>query len=55
MKGSVDSDGHMPLWVKVFGVIALVLVVVVVVLALMGNHGPGRHSQSIGSGGYMRS
>ena len=37
-----------PRWVKVFGVIALVLVALVVVLLLLGGgpgggHGPGRH------------
>jgi hypothetical protein len=33
-----------PRWVKVFGVVALVLVVLVVVtLVIGGNHGPGRH------------
>lgn len=33
-----------PLWVKVFGVIALTLVVLFVILMLTGGHGPGRHS-----------
>ncbi len=35
-----------PRWVKVFGVIALVLVVLVVLMLVVGggNHGPGRHT-----------
>ncbi len=34
-----------PLWVKVFGFIALVVVVLVAILLLTGgDHGPGRHS-----------
>jgi hypothetical protein len=36
-----------PRWVKVFGIVALVLVVVFVVLQLIGiggRHGPGRHA-----------
>ena len=33
-----------PPWVKLFAIIALVLVALVVVLLLIGgNHGPGRH------------
>jgi hypothetical protein len=38
-----------PRWVKVFGVIALVLVLVFVILLLTGrggDHGPGRHIPS---------
>jgi hypothetical protein len=39
-----------PRWVKVFGVIALVLVVLLVILMLTGrgNHGPGRHAGDAG-------
>jgi hypothetical protein len=38
------STAGPPRWVKVFGIIALVLVVLVVVMLLVGgNHGPGRH------------
>jgi hypothetical protein len=32
----------MPRWVKVFGIIAVVVVVLVIV-ALLSGHGPGRH------------
>ena len=40
------SRPPMPRWVKVFGLIALVLVVAVLTLMLtgvLGEHGPGRH------------
>jgi hypothetical protein len=46
----VESEGGSPpgtpRWVKVCGIIALVLVVVIVVLLLVGggSHGPGRHA-----------
>jgi hypothetical protein len=35
-----------PRWVKVFGIVTLVLVVVVVVMLIAGRggHGPGRHA-----------
>ena len=39
------SDPGTPLWVKVFGFVAVVVVVLFVVLLLAGRgHGPGRHS-----------
>jgi hypothetical protein len=38
------STTRTPLWVKVFGVIALALVVLFVILILTGGHGPGRHA-----------
>jgi hypothetical protein len=40
------STAGTPRWVKVFGVIALVVAVLFVVLALVGGgkHGPGRHA-----------
>ncbi len=44
-----------PRWVKVFGVIALVLVLLVGILLLTGGgpggHGPGRHSSGGDAGG----
>lgn len=44
-----------PRWVKVFGIIALVLVMLVVILLFTrgpgGGHGPGRHTSSGGGGG----
>jgi hypothetical protein len=33
-----------PRWVKVFGVIALVLLLLLVIALLTGGHGPGRHA-----------
>ncbi len=58
-----DGDTHMadlpaypgtPRWVKVSGIIALVLVLLVVVMMFAGggSHGPGRHIPSGGAGGY---
>lgn len=51
-----ESNTGTPRWVKVFGVIAIVLVVLFVTLALIGGgrHGPGRHMQS-GSGASVSS
>ncbi len=53
---SNDDTGSTPRWVKVFGIIALVLVLLVVVLLVTGlggpgGHGPGRHSSSGDPGG----
>ena len=40
-----DEDIGMPRWVKVLGLVALVLVVLLVVVLLAGGgHGPGRHA-----------
>ena len=43
-----------PRWVKVFGIIALVLVLLVVIMMFAGggSHGPGRHIPSGGAGGH---
>jgi hypothetical protein len=44
-----------PRWVKVFGIIALVLVLLVVIIMFTGvggEHGPGRHIPSGGAGGH---
>lgn len=48
-----ESTPGTPRWVKVFGVIALVLVVLVVVMLVTGggNHGPGRHTGGSGDRG----
>ena len=43
-----------PRWVKVFGIIALVLVLLVVMIIFTGfggQHGPGRHTPSGDAGG----
>ncbi len=43
-----------PRWVKVSGIIALVLILLLVVMMLVGggNHGPGRHVPSGDAGGH---
>ena len=49
-----ESIGGTPRWVKVFGVIALVVVLVFVILVLTGRggeHGPGRHTPGVDTGG----
>ena len=39
-----DRAERMPRWVKVFGVVSLVIVVALLVLVLVqGGHGPSRH------------
>jgi len=47
------SSTGTPVWVKVFGIIALVVVLLFVFLLLAGGggHGPGRHTPSGGAGG----
>jgi hypothetical protein len=54
----VESDrgptSGTPRWVRVFGIIAIVLVLLVVILLLTGGpgrHGPGRHLPAGGAGG----
>ena len=48
------NDTRTPRWVKVFGIIALVVVLLFVILMFAhepdGRHGPGRHMRS-GNGG----
>ena len=44
-----------PRWVKVFGIIALVLVLLFVISLLAGvRHGPGLHTPSGDAGGYTQ-
>ncbi|UUZ65483.1 hypothetical protein LP417_13845 [Polaromonas sp. P1-6] len=43
-----DSTTSTPRWVKVFGVIVVVLVVLAVIMMLTGGHGPGAHMPSDG-------
>ena len=48
----------MPRWVKVSGIIALILVLLVVVMMVAGGggqHGPGRHVPSGGAGSHTSS
>jgi hypothetical protein len=50
-----DDTGSTPRWVKVFGIIALVVVLLFVILMFIrgpgGRHGPGRHMPSGDTGG----
>jgi hypothetical protein len=47
------SMGGTPRWVKVFGIVALILILVFVISLLAGvRHGPGMHTPSGGAGGY---
>jgi hypothetical protein len=42
-----ESATGTPRWVKVFGLLAVLILVLLVVIALLvGGHGPGRHTQS---------
>ena len=46
-----------PRWVKIVGIIALVLVLLVGIMLLTGvrgDHGPGRHMPSGGAGGHTQ-
>ena len=48
-----ESTTGTPRWVKVFGIIALVVVLLFVVLLVIGgSHNPGRHALGGGSGGH---
>jgi len=48
--GRYQSPHRTPIWVKVLGMIAVVLLLLFVVLMLVGGgeHGPGRHTASTG-------
>jgi hypothetical protein len=54
----LDSNGDTgtPRWVKIFGIVALVLVLLVVIMMFIGggDHGPGRHTRSIEYGVQQR-
>jgi hypothetical protein len=55
--GSDRESTTTPRWVKVFGIIALVLVLLFVIMLLTGvggGHGPGRHTASGDPGGQTR-
>ena len=50
-----ESTSGTPRWVKVFGIIALVLVLLFVISLLAGvRHGPGLHTPSGDTGGYAQ-
>jgi hypothetical protein len=43
-----------PRWVKVFGIIVIVVVLLVVAITFIcGEHGPGRHTSSGDAGGHV--
>jgi hypothetical protein len=49
--GSEEPLAGAPRWVKVFGIVALVVILLFVVLLVTGRggeHGPGRHGMSTG-------
>ncbi|MFC0469086.1 DUF2933 domain-containing protein [Halalkalibacter kiskunsagensis] len=50
-----ESPPNMPRWVKVFGVIVIVLLLVFVIIHIFGGgeHGPGRHISSDDFAGYI--
>lgn len=54
MRPDRRSTPGTPRWVKVSGIIALVLILLLVIMVLVGggNHGPGRHIPSGGAGGH---
>jgi hypothetical protein len=60
LRGLADQrpspDTGTPRWVKIAGLVALVLVVLFVVVALTGRdgHGPGRHMLGTDTGGVAR-
>jgi hypothetical protein len=51
-----ESTNGTPRWVKVFGIIALVVVLLFVILMFAGGgrHGPGRHMRRADNGGQTR-
>ncbi len=54
MADTTEKDAATPRWVKVAGIIALLLVaifVVVKVTGLGGSHGPGRHAPAADTSG----
>ncbi|MDT8861483.1 hypothetical protein N0O92_14785 [Alkalihalobacillus sp. MEB130] len=49
-----ESPPKMPRWVKVFGVIVIVLLLVFVIIHLLGGeHGPGRHISTDDFAGFI--
>jgi hypothetical protein len=53
VRPTADRPPSTPRWVKVFGIIALVVVLLVVAMMFIGGgeHGPGRHTPSGDAGG----
>jgi hypothetical protein len=50
-ESSLGTPPSMPRWVKVLGIITLILVLLVGIMLLTGEHGPGRHAPSAGAVG----
>lgn len=47
MPDTADDNASTPRWVKVFGIIALIVILLFVILFLTrGSHGPSRHMRS---------
>lgn len=47
--GAAADDTRTPRWVKVFGIIALVVLLLFIIMLLTrGSHGPGRHLRGEG-------
>ena len=40
---NADSANSLPFWVKLFGIIALILILLLGILHFSGGHGPGSH------------
>ncbi|MCL7747308.1 hypothetical protein [Halalkalibacter alkaliphilus] len=48
-KSGSDSNHRTPTWVKVIGIIVILIAVLVIIMIFTGDHGPGRHLPSGGS------
>lgn len=53
-RGIASTPPGMPRWVKVFGIIAIVVALFFVIMLFVGSgqHGPGRHQPSGSAGAY---
>jgi hypothetical protein len=54
-RGVTCTPPRTPRWVKVFGMIAIVAVLLFIIMLFVGGgqHGPGRHLPSGGTGDYI--
>ena len=48
-----SSSPGTPTWVKVFAIVAGIVVVLFVVMLLAGRHGPSRHGASLGAAPHV--